>query len=251
MEITNKFGLPEVLVSAIKNDSYKGPQNELNRISVSTIKDSPRIHFLKVAHWDELKEDVSDGLWKMLGTAIHTMLERADTSHSIKEQRIDIELDGITISGQMDVRKDESITDYKSTSAWTIVYNPGGKIEWIHQLNLYAWLVYKKLGIKIKELSVNALLRDHTGSKVTEGGKYPKTPFVTVKIPIWTVEETEQYLKGRIALFKSCVGLPDDKLPLCTDEEKWMRKGVANRCEKHCIVKDFCNTYKGEMKNGH
>lgn len=244
MLITNKFHLPNAMVSAMQNDGYAGPQNELKRISVSTIKDSPRIHFLKVNHWDELEEDVADGLWKMLGTAIHTLLERADKSESIKEQRIDVELDGITISGQMDVRDNDEITDYKSTSVWTIIYNPGGKKEWIQQLNIYAWLVWKSLGKKINKLSVNAILRDHTGSKVAEGSNYPKIPFAMVNLPVWTVEQTEAYLKGRIALFKGCVGLKDNELPLCTDEEIWLKKGKAGRCEKYCQVNKFCNQYK-------
>lgn len=248
MQITNKYSLPASIVSAVSNDTYSGPQNDLKRISVSTIKDSPRIHFLKVAHWNELTEDVSEGLWKLLGTAIHTILERADKSDSVKEQRLEVELDGIVISGQMDVRNDEEITDYKSTSVWTIVYNPKGKMEWIQQLNIYAWLVWKKLGKLIKRLAVNAILRDHRGSKVEEGSNYPKVPFVTIELPVWPIEKTEAYLKERVALFKSCVGLEDDELPPCTTEEMWEKKGKRGRCENYCPVKNFCNIYKAYME---
>lgn len=244
MNITNRHNLPESIVSAVRNDSYGGPQNELTRISVSTIKDSPRIHFLKIAHWDELTEDVSDGLWKLLGTAIHTVLERADKTDSVKEQRLEVDLDGVTISGQMDIRNGSKIEDYKSTSAWTIVYNPGGKPEWVQQLNIYAWLVWKKLNIKITELAVNAILRDHVKSKVTEGGNYPKVPFVTIPLPVWGHEKTEAYLKDRVKLFKSCVGLAEDKLPACSTEEMWEKKGKRTRCEGYCPVSQFCNIYK-------
>jgi hypothetical protein len=244
MNVTNIHGLPESIVSAVRNDSYAGPQNELKRISVSTIKDSPRIHFLKVAHWAELTEDVSDCLWKLLGTALHTCLERADKTDAVKEQRLEVELDGITISGQMDIRDGSKIFDYKSTSAWTIIFNPGGKPEWIQQLNIYAWLVYKKLGIKITELAVNAILRDHTKSKVTEGGNYPKVPFVTVDLPVWGADKTEAYLKERVKLFKSCVGLAEDKLPACSSDEMWEKKSKRTRCEGYCNVSQFCNIHK-------
>lgn len=244
MQLTNKYNLPTAIVSAIANDTYSGPQNDLKKISVSTIKDSPRIHFLKVAHWDELTEDVSDGLWKLLGHAIHAVLERADKSDSVKEKRIEVELDGIVISGQMDVRNDEEITDYKSTSVWTIIYNPNGKDEWIKQLNIYAWLVWKKLGKVMKRLAVNAILRDHTGSKVMEGSNYPKVPFATIEIPIWGADKTEAYLKERVALFKSCVGMKDDELPPCSTEDMWEKKGKRTRCESYCPVNKFCNIYK-------
>lgn len=237
------------MVSAIRNDSYAGPQNELKRISVSTIKDSPRIHFLKVKYWDKLTEDVVDGLWKMLGTAIHTMLERADKSESIKEQRIEVELDGVIISGQMDIRDGNKIEDYKSTSAWTIVYNPKGKSEWIQQLNIYAWLVWKKLGIVISELNIHAILRDHTKSKAVEGGNYPMIPFVTLGLPVWGADKTEAYLKERVKLFLSCVGVDDDKLPPCTPEEMWEKKGKRGRCESYCPVSQFCNIYKEYKEN--
>lgn len=248
MRTTNKFNLPFAIVSAIKNDGYGGPQNEINRISCSTIKDSPRIHFLKVRHWEELEEDVSDGLWKLLGTALHTILERADKTESIKEQRIEVELDGITISGQMDVRNDSEIMDWKSTSAWTIIYNPKGKDEWIKQLNIYAWLVWKKLGKAIKRLAVNAILRDHMGAKVVEGSNYPKVPFATIEIPVWPIDKTEAYLKERVALFKSCVGLKDDELPPCSAEDMWEKKGKRTRCEGYCPVNKFCNIYKAYME---
>lgn len=242
MNITNIHGLPESIVSAVRNDAYDGPQNELKRISVSTIKDSPRIHFLKLAHWEDLVEDVSDCLWKLLGTALHTVLERADKTDSVKEQRLEVELDGITISGQMDVRDDEEISDYKSTSVWTIVYNPNGKLEWVQQLNIYAWLVWKKLSKEIKRLSVNAILRDHTKSKV--GGNYPLVPFVTIQLPVWGVDKTEAYLKERVAMFKACVGLADDDLPPCSKDEMWEKKGKRTRCENYCPVNKFCNIYR-------
>jgi len=280
MIITNKYNLPQSIVNAVSNDTYAGPRKESKRISVSTIKDSPRIHFLKIAHWDELTEDVSEALWKLLGQATHAILERAEDTKSITEERVEAELDGITISGQMDILQEHRIEDYKTTSAWSVIYNPNGKKEWEEQLNIYRWLASKK-GFDIKELVINAILRDHQSSKAKSDPTYPQIPFVTIKLPVWPLEQTEAYLKDRIAKFKACMVLKEDELPPCTSEEMWekegswaimkagrktavkvcsteleaknmcapdcqvvYRPGTRNRCADYCPVAKFCNIYK-------
>lgn len=285
MIISNKYNLPQSLVNAVTNDSYAGPKGELKRISVSSIKDSPRIHFLKAAHWAEIEEDVSERLWALLGQAVHSVLERAEDGKSIVEERVDVELDGMVISGQMDILQEHKIEDWKTTSVWSVIYNPDGKKEWEQQLNIYRWLAHKK-GFDIKELVINAILRDHQSSKAKTDPTYPPIPFVSIKLPVWPIEQTEAYLKGRIALFKSCEGLKDDELPACSTEEMWEkagtwaimkagrktavkvcdteleaknmcgadcsivhRPGVRNRCEGYCPVSKFCNIYKEYKEN--
>ena len=280
MKLTNKHNLSASVVRCIEKDTYQGPKGELNRVSATSIIDSPRIHFLKCRHWADLSQDVSGMLWALLGTSVHAMLERAEDDTTIKEERIDQDLNGITISGQMDVLAEHRIEDWKTTSVYKVIYNPTGDPGWIKQLNIYRWLASKK-GFDVKELVVNAILRDHQGSKAKIDPAYPQTPFVTINLPVWPIEEIDSYLNGRVALFKSCAELADDKLPVCTFDEMWSkpdsyavmkdgrksavavcetedeakakcapgctivkRPGTRNRCEEYCLVKEFCNTYK-------
>lgn len=287
MKITNKYGLPQSIVNAVTNDTYTGPKNDKIKISVSAIKDSPRIYFLKKNHWDKIEEDVSESLWRLLGQAVHAILERAEDKQSIVEERIEAELDGIVISGQMDILKSDTIEDYKTTSVWSIIYNPNGKDEWTKQLNIYKWLAHAK-GFDIKKLIINAILRDHQSGKAKQDPTYPQIPFVSIELPVWSIPEIETYLKSRIALFKSCIGCKDNELPKCTPEDMWEkegtwavmkqgrksavkiftneleaktniesypgcsivhRPGARNRCEDYCPVNKWCDQYQ-EYKAG-
>ena len=157
MKITNKHNLTKSIYNALVNDTYKGPKNELTRISVSTLKDAPRIHYLKVRHWEEIEEDASARLWALLGTSVHAILERAEDAQSIKEERVEELVDGVIISGQMDILRESRIEDYKVTSVWSIVFNPNGRKEWELQQNIYRWLAHKR-GFDVKELIINAIL---------------------------------------------------------------------------------------------
>lgn len=71
--ITNKKGLPQPLVDAIMYDTYKVK----GQISVTQLIDSPKIRILKKKHSHEIVTDVSEGLWMLLGTCIHHVLERS------------------------------------------------------------------------------------------------------------------------------------------------------------------------------
>jgi hypothetical protein len=81
MELTNKFGLPETLVSALKADPYQA----VGDISVTTLIDSPRIRMLKRHNQGKIEEDVSNMLWALMGSAVHTVLERANINNVRKQ----------------------------------------------------------------------------------------------------------------------------------------------------------------------
>ncbi len=73
MQLTNKKGLPQTIVDAIKNDGYSYSGN----ISVSGLFDSVQIRQLRRQHKDEIVVDVSDMVFALLGQAVHAVLERA------------------------------------------------------------------------------------------------------------------------------------------------------------------------------
>lgn len=281
MKVTNKWNLPDSIVRAVTNDRYKGPKADSEKLSVTTLIGPPRIHYLKCAHWADIEEDVVDSIWKILGSAAHAVMERAENKQSITEERLEKTIDGITISGAFDLYDSETqeLHDYKTTSAFSIVFNPEGKPEWITQLNLYGYLL-SEIGFPVKALKIIAILRDHSAAKVVEGGNYPPIPIHIINIPLWDKAKTELYIKERITLFKSCKGIAEDKLPFCSDEEVWakettyaimkpggkravkvcqtweeaqsncpvgcsvvVRPGEHTRCGQYCQVSRWCNQY--------
>ncbi len=76
--LTNKYGLPNTLYDAIKYDTHKLAGD----ISVTTLIDAPQVRLLKKKHTYE--EDVVDGLYALMGTALHHILERANIKSARK-----------------------------------------------------------------------------------------------------------------------------------------------------------------------
>jgi hypothetical protein len=77
--ITNKFNLPETLVKAVAYDTHRTN----GTISVTTLIDGPQIRVLKAKY--DYTVDVMDGLYALLGTALHHILERSDVDYMKKQ----------------------------------------------------------------------------------------------------------------------------------------------------------------------
>ena len=59
MKLTNKYGLPQPVVTALTRSEYS--RGESNR-SITQLIDAPRVRILKQEHQEELTEDVSEKL---------------------------------------------------------------------------------------------------------------------------------------------------------------------------------------------
>lgn len=211
-------------------------------ISVTQLLGPPQIRILKMANKDRIVEDVSDMFWALMGTNIHKLLEDHANETVQTEERLFMTVNGWVVSGQIDMQGDGSIVDWKFTSVYSAM-NP--KVEWINQLNIYAYLVEKIKGVRVDKLQVVAILRDWTRSKAVSA-KYPKTPIVKIDLPLWSYEEREQYLFERVRVHQEASGSHDlgGPIPDCTEEERWFRRGKNIRCEDYCTVRDFCEQYQ-------
>ena len=81
---------------------------------------------------DEIKRDVSDMIWLLFGTAVHSILERQEEgAEEIKEARIKVPVGDYILSGQFDLydAATQTITDYKTTSVWKIIF--GDFEDWL------------------------------------------------------------------------------------------------------------------------
>jgi len=214
--ITNKHGLPESLVSAVRNDPYSPGDSD---ITVTSLIGPPQIRVLNKKHADEIEEDAIDRIWSLLGQAVHTILERADDL-AIKEKRLYADIAGWKVGGQLDrlaYLPDGTLEDYKVTSAWTHVF--GNKIEWEQQLNCLALLLFIN-GYPVKRLQVTAIYRDWSKSKALQDKGYPQAQVGMLKIPMWSHEKAIQYIHGRVLIHQDA---DDGEVLPCTDKERWLR----------------------------
>jgi hypothetical protein len=211
MKITNKYNLPEQLMTATKK-SQRTPDKKI--ISCTQLISPAWQRHLQIKHWDEIEEDVSDRLWSILGSSVHSILS-TDHSNTITEERLEFAIDGVTITGQSDSYTEGGIiSDWKVTSVYSFLL--GDKFEWEQQLNIYAWL-WEKNGFPVTQLKINAILRDHQHSKTMSDDGYPKIPFVSKTIPLHSFEEREEFVKKRIKVHAM------DCPPMCSPEERWER----------------------------
>jgi len=224
MKITNKFNVPETLVALASRDYYTKGKSDY---SVTEIISPPRIQRLRRKHFEEIEQDVSDMLWMLLGTALHVVAERSEVSGHTNEERLSAGIDGIILSGAIDLQKDEAdgitITDYKFTSAWALMND---KPEWEQQQNIYKYLVERVKKKPVKGLKICALIRDWSRRDAQNKPDYPQAPIQIVDIPMWTFDRTEAFIKERVELHRDSKVSADwgEELPLCTEEERWVRQ---------------------------
>ena len=224
MKITNKFNVPETLVALASRDYYTKGQSDY---SVTEIISPPRIQRLRRKHFEEIEQDVSDMLWMLLGTALHVVAERSEVSGHTNEERLSAGVNGIILSGAIDLQKDEAdgitITDYKFTSAWALMND---KPEWEQQQNIYKYLVERVKKKPVKGLKICALIRDWSRRDAQNKPDYPQAPIQIVDIPMWTFDRTEAFIKERVELHRDSKVSADwgEELPLCTEEERWVRQ---------------------------
>lgn len=260
MKLTNKLGLPEPIVRAVRNDGYtKGDAD----ISVTELIDSPQIRVLRKQHEDQLVEDVSERIWSLCGQVIHGILERADETGDA-ERRMHVVVNEWKLSGGMDrfVLGSGLLQDYKFTSVYKVKGNKVPK-EWEEQLNVYAEIL-RNNGEAVKKLQIVAILRDWSKGEAERsiGDDYPTQQVVLVDVPLWKEERTKLYIKERVLLHQKA---ESGSIPLCTKEERWAREDVyavmkkgMKRAHRLCNTKeaaesmltDLGDSYSIEFREG-
>lgn len=221
MKVTNVHNVPQPLVTLAEADHYsKGAAD----YSVTELIPPPRIARLRKKHEASLQKDVTDMFWSLLGSAVHVILERGKTDGWISEERLFAQIDGVILSGAIDLQEQTPegviLHDFKVTSVWAVMND---KIEWEQQLNIYKLLVEKVKGQKVIGLRICAILRDFNRHDVGKDG-YPKAPIHVVEIPMWDDSRVEQYVMERLNLHRDSKVQADfdEQLPLCSDKERWM-----------------------------
>ena len=279
MQYTNKLNLPQPIVDAVKYDGHRRGD-----YSITELGRDPKELWLTRRHDDEIVVDVADRLWALMGSAIHFILEKADSGNTLIEEYLKTELNKITVTGRPDLMADGVISDYKFTSVWTLIFK--SQIEsWTKQLNGYAYL-YHTYGFKVKSLEIIVLLRDWSKTKAKFDPDYPQLQIQKVPIELWTTEKQKIYLMSQTTLMEKWKDVPDKEIPICSEKNRWhkedkfavmkagnkkaskvcsseteaqkiiagkedkekhtieFRQGEDTKCLNYCDACTFCNHYK-------
>jgi hypothetical protein len=226
MQITNNYDLPQAVVDGVKriNSRYE-PAGD---ISVTGLIQPPRIRQLTIRHWDEIVVDITDLLYMVYGTIAHDIFEAGAPDTAVAEERLSMQCNDWEVTGKSDLADFTHMSggvldDYKFTSVWSYIF---GREEWEEQLNLYA-LLWEENGFKINELRIVALFRDWMRSRAERDDSYPQQGAMVMPITHWVNSRQIFFLKDRVMAHQAAQGMPDNKLPPCTDDERWIRSDWA------------------------
>ena len=279
MNYTNELGLPAPLAAALTKDTYSRGDASY---SATGLLRPPRMAALFDDPDNIVFRDVSENLWTLFGTAVHSILEDSKHPDFITEERLYCSVSGVKLSGAIDVQhiqKDGTriLQDYKTRKAYGVMNNDSDE----KQLNIYAYIAHKN-GIKVSGLQVINFVKDWSRHEAERKPDYPPQDIFIQNIPLWPTEQSEAFVMERIAAHEEARA---GNLPDCTDEERWLRddkfavmkekrvravrvfdsqeeaetfiaaqkdadkhtidhrRGQPIRCEQFCDVADYCDQF--------
>lgn len=219
MILTNKMGLPESVVNVIRRQIYK-PRED--RVRVSELIHNPLIKRLTLDHWDEITADASEFFNVLLGTSVHYILEQMAGANVLTEFTMQMDIPGTDkhLKGTLDrcVVTKRRMEDHKVVSVWSLIFGAeDGYEDYQAQQNLYRWMLKNLTGMDMKELRLNAYLKDWSQRDAERDKKYPEIPFQFINLPVWTDDQTKGYVNDRLKVHFS------DPVE-CTPHEKWQKQ---------------------------
>lgn len=99
MQITNNYNLPRALIDAIEENHTPIDKH----YSVTTLLKPVREILLNRRHYNEIKQDVSDMVWLIFGSAVHKIIEEADKTGFAEYKLEELVLDNYYLTGICDL----------------------------------------------------------------------------------------------------------------------------------------------------
>lgn len=279
MIITNKQNLPEALVNVIKNGLY---EPNPDTYSVTTLLNPVRNILLQRRHYNEIEQDANEMMNMLIGTAIHSLIEKMDNT-GFSEMYLKYG----KLTGKCDLYDQNNcvLVDYKTATTWKIIHNDFE--DWKKQGLMYAWLLMQN-NYYVNKLKFHAILKDWSPREAKKDSNYPQSQVYTWEYKVFPADmvQIEMFIRNKINELELLKNTPDDDLPACSDQDCWYtgdkfavykitgqakanrvldteeeaheyitnklngagiieyRKGEYRRCQDYCNVCKWCKYYK-------
>jgi hypothetical protein len=296
--ITNQADISLPLAVWLVTDNYDYI-NEENYVSVTTLMKPLRQIILPSRVPIEKRElDVQDLIASSLGNAIHDAIEHSwltNYERALKllgypqqvidrvkinpspdqiqadpniipvylEQRGFRDIDGYKIGGKFDLVAEGIVQDFKSTSVWTVVKGNRDE-EYALQMSLYRWIDAARPVRRITEDYgiVNHIFTDWS-KMAARNPDYPQRRVQSKNIPLLSLDETENWIRNRLALIRKYQNVAEEHIPECTDEDLWRSEPQfkyysdpikamtpGSRCTRNFPSLSEANAFKAEKGKG-
>ena len=128
------------------------------------------------------------------------------------------EFEGVKVGGKFDIVIDGELEDVKSTSTYTYVKGSNDK-EYRLQGSIYRWLNPEI--ITSEYMKIAYVFTDWKASQVKINPDYPPYKCMSKRYPLFSLAETEAYIRERLNQIKTYLKAPQDQMPECTPRELW------------------------------
>jgi len=247
---TNKNNVSMPLAVWLMHDDYDYDKRE-NVISATSLLKPLRA--LILSHQNKGLDktvDIMDLVSSRMGSAIHAIAEKAWSSRGnitkalqalqvsnldeklvinpdkveegqipvYVEQRHEKEINDYIISGKYDLVVDGTVSDYKSTSVWSYIFDSNA-LKYTQQASIYKWLAPDR--ITDNAVHIQYIFTDWSASQAARDSSYPQTRVITKEYPIWSVEQTQHFISEKLNLLTNYLDSPQEELPQCDKEDLW------------------------------
>lgn len=134
------------------------------------------------------------------------------------EQRLKRQLGKWTITGKFDFIGEGKVQDFKSTSVFTYKKQTGAD-KYTQQGSIYRWLDPKK--IHQDRMDIHYIFTDWKGAIAKTDPSYPPKRFHTQSFELLSLNETEAFIRKKLALIEQYWDAPEEEIPQCDDDELW------------------------------
>lgn len=254
MQYTNFTDIPFVLAVWLAADHGYDLEYDPNTISATTLmKPTRSIILTRRIMAEQQSIDIVDLVAAKLGSAVHTAVEEAWIYHRdeamrrlgvpdnvIKriclnpdpdqplpddaipiymEQRASKEIDGWKVSGKFDVVWQGTVEDTKTTKTFNYISGSNDE-KYSLQGSIYRWL--NQDIITSDHINVLMIFTDWSELKAKADKTYPQKRIIVRKLDLLSIEETESWVRNRLAELTRYLDKKQEELPLCTPDELWM-----------------------------
>jgi len=252
--ITNIHDLPLSIAVWLVHDDYDYNSNP-NVISVTTLLKPLKSIILSRRCPTTNDIDLMDLVPSRTGTALHTAVENAWKSTKLKvtliklgyplktiknlainptklgpktipiymEQRAEAQFGKYIISGKFDFILEGVIEDFKSTSVWNWIFQSGVK-KFIEQGSIYRYLNQDKATEDY--MNITYIFTDWSKTSAMQKADYPQSRIKQQKLTLMSIQETEQFIKSKLAIIDNMANADQADLPECDKEELWQSDSV-------------------------
>lgn len=139
------------------------------------------------------------------------------------EQRIFRDFHGYKLSGKPDFIGAGRLEDFKSTSVYSYL---NGRNDWKYRMqgSIYRWLDPQLITKDV--IAIQFLFTDWQRGMAKADPKYPQQRTLHKVFPLFSLEETEAFIKQQLSQYRQYREAPEHVLPPCSDDELWRRPTV-------------------------